>query len=466
VVTGPKPSEVRLEDAWHPARLIPTTGIGAQAEQEERATSSLLAVMGAVPEFGRALLRHLDAPSGRISTYTEVRFADQDKKVAIPDGAIVVERGKTRWKCLVEVKTGKAPLNAAQVSTYLELARAHGIDAVLTISNQISSSPAESPLAIDQRKTRKVMLRHLSWWRILTEAIEQYRHRGISDPDQQWILGELIAYLDDERSGASGFVDMGDRWVTVRDAARTHSLRAGDAGVHDVAARWEQFVEYVALGLRQDLGRDVTPVWPKKLDAAGRREAIVRQLVEAGHLQATLKVPDAIAPLEVDVDLRSKLVTTSVDIPAPRVGRAKTRVTWLLRQLREAPPALRIDVSYSMVRETTTGALKDALAKPESLLLAADRTREPRSFRVALAREMGGKRGKGQGSFVAESKRQIAEFYRLVIQQLKAWSATAPKLPSPPDEAEAALSATSAEVTPEGMPGTEERDSSVDEPAG
>ena len=95
------------QDRWHPARLIPTSGIRGQEEQEKRATSSLLAVMGAVPEFGRAVLRRLGAPKGRITTFAEVQLKDADGKLSIPDGAIVVERGKTRWRCLVEVKTDR-----------------------------------------------------------------------------------------------------------------------------------------------------------------------------------------------------------------------------------------------------------------------------------------------------------------------------------------------------------------------
>src|SRR5215210_6491138 len=47
---------------WPLARLIPTAGIRGQEEQEKRATSSLLAVMRAVPEFGHALLKELGAP--------------------------------------------------------------------------------------------------------------------------------------------------------------------------------------------------------------------------------------------------------------------------------------------------------------------------------------------------------------------------------------------------------------------
>src|SRR6266540_718352 len=275
----PKP-----EDNWRRARLIPTTGIGGQDEQEQRATSSLLAVMLAVPQFGRAILEHVDAPAGRILTFTEVRFIDADTKLSIPDGAVVVERGKTRWVCLVEVKTGGVELRGDQVERYLDLARANGFDAVLTISNQITASPAESPFSIDPRKLKKVALRHLSWWKAMTEARVEHVHRGVSDPDQAWILGELIAYLDHERAGAGGFDDMGDKWVAVREGGRQSTLKASDAGVRDVASRWEQFVEYLSLGLTQDLGRQVEPQLPKNLDATARRELQIRSLVEDGKL--------------------------------------------------------------------------------------------------------------------------------------------------------------------------------------
>lgn len=441
MATVQKPVEQLIEDGWRPARLIPTTGIGGQDEQEERATSSLLAVMGAVPEFGKALLSHLDAPAGRIRTFTEVRFPSQDgAKLSIPDGGIVVDRGKTTWRCLVEVKTGNAPLKTEQVERYLELARLNDIQAVLTISNQITSSPTESPIPIDPRKTKKVVLRHLSWWHIMTEAIDQSKHRGVTDPDQAWLLRELIAYLDNEKAGAGGFTDMGDKWVTVREAARTQTLRANDAAAREVAARWEEFVQSLALGLRQDLGREVTLVWPPKLDPGARRQAIIRQLVDDGRLEATVKVPGAVAPVDISVDLRARLVTTSVDIKAPREGRSKTRVTWLLRQLGGAPRTLRIDATFPLVRETTSAQLKNAMEKPERLLWAPDPKREPRSFKLALSRDMGTKRGKLAGSFVGESKQQVIDFYRSVVQGLKPWTSGAPKLPSRPEESEAVAS--------------------------
>lgn len=61
MATARKPVEPLIEDGWRPARLIPTTAIGGHDEQEQRATSLLLAVMGAVPEFGKTLLAHRDA---------------------------------------------------------------------------------------------------------------------------------------------------------------------------------------------------------------------------------------------------------------------------------------------------------------------------------------------------------------------------------------------------------------------
>ena len=128
-----------------------------------------------------------------MSTYAEVQLKDPDGKLSIPDGAIVVERGSTRWRCLVEVKTSAAELREEQVSRYLDIARQHEFDAVLTISNQITPSVTESPVNIDRRKVRGIALYHLSWWRILTEAIVQHRHHGVADRDQAWILGELIA---------------------------------------------------------------------------------------------------------------------------------------------------------------------------------------------------------------------------------------------------------------------------------
>jgi hypothetical protein len=201
-------------EGWLHARLIPTYGIRSQDEQEKRATACLLAVMHGVPEFGHALLGELGAPkSPSIDTFAEVRFKNTEGKTDIPDGAIVCERGGKCWTCLVEVKTGSAILKDEQVGRYLDIARDQGFDGVLTVSNQITHNAAESPVCVDGRKLRRTKLWHFSWWRVLTEAVVQSRYRGVSDPDQAWVLRELIHYLSSDASGAAGFEDMGEHWV-------------------------------------------------------------------------------------------------------------------------------------------------------------------------------------------------------------------------------------------------------------
>jgi hypothetical protein len=424
--------DTRPQDSWYPARLIPVAGIRGQEEQERRATSALLAVMRAVPDFGHALLGGLGAPKGRISTFAEVQLKDVDGRVHIPDGALVVERGKTNWRALVEVKTGSAALQTDQVSRYLDIAREHGFDAVVTISNQITARPSDSPLMVDKRKLKRVGFYHLSWWGIVTEAVLQHRFRGVSDPDQAWILGELIAYLDHENSGASGFQDMGESWVRVRDGARQGTLRAADKEAQAIAERWEQFIDYLALGLSQDLGREVEPMRARKQSLQDRLEALVHQLASNGSLTGSVRVPDTIAALTLAADLKARQLTTSIVVDGPREGRSSSRVNWILRQLNDAPPDVRITVSFANTRETTSLLLSEAREYPQRLLSPTDAKRDTRTFELALTRPLGLKSGKGQGSFVRETRRQVIDFYGEVVQNLKPWQAKAPKLPEPP----------------------------------
>jgi hypothetical protein len=422
------------QGSWQPARLIPVAGIRGQEEQEKRATSALLAVMGAVPEFGHALMGAVAAPKGRIRTFAEIQLKDGDGKVSIPDGAIVIERGKTHWRALVEVKTGSAALQSEQVSRYLDIARDHGFDAVMTISNQITARPTDSPVAVDKRKLKKVGFFHLSWWRIITEAVLQHRFRGVSDPDQAWILGELIAYLDSENSGASGFQDMGESWVRVRDGARQGTLRATDKEVRAVSERWEQFIDYLALGLSQDLGRDVQPVRPRKQTLTERLDSVAHDLAANGALLGAVRVPDAVASVALEADLRTRQLTVSVNVEAPREGRPAARINWMLKQLSEAPAGLRITVGLANTHETTSLLLSESREAPHRLLSPTDPKREPRAFELALTRQLGLKSGKGQGSFVRETRRQVIDFYRELVQTLKPWQPKAPKLREPPTQ--------------------------------
>jgi hypothetical protein len=409
-------------EKWMPARLIPTAGIRGQEEQERRATSALLAVMTAVPGFARAVLGHMGAPKGALTAFCEVPLKTVDGKSNRPDGTIVVERGKTRWSCLVEVKTAKADLRTDQMGGYIDLARAHGFDGVLSISNQITGAATDLPYEVDRRKVGKLTVRHLSWWQILTEAVVQYEYRGISDPDQQWILGELIAYLSHDASGASAFSDMGPEWVSVREGVAGGLLKPQDPGALAVAERWSQFTRYLCLSLSQALGADVKP--HGKYDA----QSAVKRLCSDGVLAATVRVPGAVGPLTLEADLRAARFSTGVVVDAPQdKQRAVAPINWLLRQLDPAISGQVVEVAFVNAKETVAKLLTE-VESADDLLSPADKKRMPRRFTVTVSRKMGVRRAGGRG-FVTEAEGQVVDFYRDVVQGLKAWRPAAPTLP-------------------------------------
>ena len=456
-ITGEDMGSKADATTWQPARLIPTAGIKGTREQEQRATSALLSVMKAVPEFGRELVGDLGAPKGKrtkLHTYVEVFLDDGSGGTVRPDGAIIADSGKRRWSVLVEVKTGTNQTNTEQVLKYVDAAIREGFDGVLIIDNNILGGADDVPVEVPKSKLRKVHVWQLSWWRIVTEAILQHDYRGVSDPDQAWILSELIAYLSHERSGVAELGDMGPSWVKVRDGARHNALNKRQVEVDDIARRWEQFVHWVALGFTQETGVDVTPE-RVKTDLAARIEETKDELVEKGVLSMRLRIPDAVGPLSLTADLRAQMVTTSVSIKAPGEGRPDTRVRWILRQLKDAPDDLRIETRFVGLKRTTAVLLGEAREDERKVLLPDDRKREPREFHLSLARPMGIKRASGQGGFITETRQQAIDFYRELFQELTEWRPKAPKLreqrteSKPPPEAQQSSSTWEAPPTPD-----------------
>ncbi|MFE6508697.1 hypothetical protein ACFVDI_15130 [Nocardioides sp. NPDC057767] len=425
------------EETWHEARLIPTSGISGAEEQERRATSAVLAVMSVVKEFGKALVGHLGAPGGQIETYIEVPFMRGDKR-CYPDGLIRVTRGTKSWTALVEVKTGKNELQPEQLETYLDIARDEGFDALITISNEIPGIAGQHPTKVDKRKLKKVALHHWSWSYVLSTAVMQKEHRGVSDPEQAWILGELIRYLEHPRSGAMELEDMGANWVAVRDAVVAGTLRASDKSAPEVAARFDALLQYVSLRLGQKLGTDVLPILTRKeqADPSLRAQSVLTRMVNQAELAGSIRIPNAVGPINILADLRAGRVTCFIDLDAPREGRPTTRINWIVRQLKHAPDSTRVE---SFVANSRGTGAADLLGKvrEEPTCLITDPKKEIRTFRVALSAPMGAKRGRGRGAFIDSVIDLLDTFYGDVVQHLKAWSPAAPKLREPapvPDE--------------------------------
>jgi hypothetical protein len=415
------------DERWPVARLIPlTTATGVEAK-ERNAASALLAVLSHVDEFGRNLLKPLGAPAGRIEAFVETQIKAENGKTIRPDGLIGVTRGGKSWWALVECKIGDQPLTTEQMEMYLDLARFVGADAVLSISNQFTSRSSDYPIPVDKKKIKKVALYHWSWVRVLTEAEVQKQFRGVKDPDQAYLLEELIRYLSDPRSGVVQLNDMGPSWTKVRDGARVRTLRKADADVAAIASRWDELVRFLSLEMTKDLGRDVRELQRRtEATALARHDAVRHSLATAGELYAELQIPDTAGPLEIVADLSERQIRLSTELTAPKEGQSRGRLSWLLRQLQKAPPDLTVEARVTYLPRTLSATLTELREDPSRLL--PDKTREIRAFRLTLSRELGLNRAAGRGSFIESVVTNVKAFYGDVLQNLTAWKPRAPRL--------------------------------------
>jgi hypothetical protein len=217
-----------------------------------------------------------------------------------PDGVIVVTRAGKSWSALLEAKIAAHPLEPDQINAYLDLARELDFQAGLSVSNQYVTSSTEYPIEIDRRKVRRTKLHHWSWIDRLTQATVQKEYRGISDPDQAYILGELIRYLADPRSGAVAFDGIGSGWTAVHDGAREQTLRKSDAAVIATVALWDDLVRYLALSLTTELGREVKHVLPaSERTPNARRQDLTESVISSGRLYGDLQIPNVAGSLSI-----------------------------------------------------------------------------------------------------------------------------------------------------------------------
>lgn len=414
------------------ARLIPVSGISSVIEAEQRATSAFLAVLTIVRDLSIDLLAPLGASRAQraeVEAFTEVAYQGNGKKVR-PDGVVRVMYGASTWTALVEVKTGDHTLEADQINNYWDVARDNGFDHVLTISNEIAPNETTHPTpGLRVRSNSKVGVTHLSWTAILTTAIRLKQHAGVSDPEQAWILSELIRYLEHPASGALSFEDMGQNWVGVRDGARQGTLSKRTEGIDDVCARWDQLMRFAALKLGAEIGEDVTEVLSKShRDSRVRLAYLIECLTTTGVLDGQLRIPNTAGDLVVCADLRAQHLTASIEVTAPQDKGARGRVSWLVNQLKDAHPTLVIEAYPRNARTPVTATLGDA-DEDRSILIGEDR-KDPHKFRLIQHAEMGKGRKSGTKSpgFITTVLGLIDGFYENVVQNLAAWQPPAPKL--------------------------------------
>lgn len=413
-------------DTWQPARLFSVIGVGSGEEQERRTTSALVSTMQAVPLFARAISSRVGAPAGSFEGYVEVPYTRGESRV-IPDAVWKVSRGSRLWTGLLEVKTGAGKHSREQLENYLDIAKKNKYDVVISLSNDLPAGAGELPVEVDKRKLTKVALRHLSWAEIIHEARMVLSHGGIDNPLQAWILHEFLRYIEHPKSGASEFVDMGRHWVAIRDAISAGTLRAGDPKAASIADSWIALARNLALRFTAELGVSVKHVLPRRAvnDATYRTELTVEELANDGTFSAVLRIPDAAGELKVIADMRTNKVTCRTVVTAPDEGTAGKRVTWMLRQLKNAPPDLLIEATFTGPTSSTCEPHADVRTTPR--ILTDSQSGQLNSFSLMQTFTLGGKRAGTAASFIGSVTQSAESFYAEVIQPLREWVPAAPK---------------------------------------
>lgn len=424
---APLPEFILAEaDTWQPARLFSVIGVGSGEEQERRTTSALTSTMQAVPLFARAITSRAGATAGSFEGYLEVPYTKGESRV-IPDAVWKVSRGARLWTGLLEVKTGAGKHTREQLENYLDIAKKNKYNVVISVSNDLPAGAGELPVEVDKRKLTKVALRHLSWAEIIHEARMVLSHGGIDNPLQAWILHEFLRYIEHPKSGASEFVDMGRHWVSIRDAISAGTLRSGDPKAASIADSWIALARNLALRFTAELGVSVKHVLPRRAvnDASYRTELTVEELANDGTFTAVLRIPDAAGHLRIIADMRTNKITCSTQVTAPDEGTAGKRVTWMLRQLKNAPADLLIEATFTGPTSSTCEPHVAVRAAPR--ILCDNQSGQLHSFTLMRTFTLGGKRAGTAASFIGSVTHSAETFYADVIQPLREWVPAAPK---------------------------------------
>lgn len=204
------------------SRLFPN----GNSDNEVATTSIFLSSLCAVKEYREELLsgigiKKIKNQNVNLHAYTELENVTAEER---PDGLLVVTSGKLNpiieWACFVEVKVGSNLLEESQVDRYATFAREIGVNNIITISNELVTSPLDSPIKL---KKRSFNLYHWSWAFLKVSALRLVRANALGDSDHIFILQELRKFIDGNKK-LSNYTNMGKEWKDAVNKIHSHSV--------------------------------------------------------------------------------------------------------------------------------------------------------------------------------------------------------------------------------------------------
>lgn len=420
-------------------RLFPVL---TTTSKEGRATSIFLACFEQIAEMSNSLLTPLGqkvGPRSTVQCFTEIVFKSKDGTGDRPDGLIILKTGQREWKALLEAKIGKAEIDADQVERYRVLAKAHGIDCVITISNQFATSPSAHPNAEIRKSRSKIPVFHWSWMSLLTTSELLINGEEIGDQDHRYLINELRRFLAHESTGVTGFERMPSEWSELNKlVAAGGKLSPRSEVVSKVLDAWHQETRDLSLILSRQTETGVREKLSRKhiSDPSQRQKDETAELCNSNVLKALLEIQGAAAPLEIVADAARRAIDVGMSIKAPDDRKsAKARANWLLRQIKGQPANhLHIRANWPGRVEASTFSYCE-LSQDVGAIEKDNEGRTLLSFHIYYSVKLGGRFAQ-QTNFISEIEKIVPDFYKDIGQHLVPWQAKAPKIRESKDSAE------------------------------
>ena len=429
------------------ARLIPLINPG----KEEALTSIFLSSLTLIDEFRRDILGVVGMPKGgQLFVYTEAVFPDHpDCRV---DGLIlIVAAGNIKSAAVLEMKNGAATLEKDQINRYLQVAKTFGIPKMITVSNEFVSEPTQSPLGV-KKEPKGTELFHLSWQFVRTLArIRLFENdTNIEDVDQVRIMEEVVAYLENEKSGVGtrGFSQMKPGWKAIAEKVASHAtLRRTDPDLQETVESWLQEERDMALKLSCELGALVqSGVRKFKGNIQDRIDNDLTSFLKSPVLSSTLNVQSAVSEISIQANFETRTVEMSVNIVPPQDKTVKGQFGWMRTQIENK------QLKKKLIEGGSAASILDDLY----IELYVKHARKPQRFPyrdledesmrckgleiktvsfvylVTLGRNFAAPK-----KFVEIIETMLPRFYGEIVQYLKNWTKPAPKIPKKKDEGNA-----------------------------
>lgn len=210
---------------------------------------------------------------------------------------------------------------------------------------------------------------------------------------------------------------------------------------------WHQLLRHLSLNLslaiRQPVGIVLSRAREKDPETKLREDCHL--LSKECKLDAEFEVHNAASKLLYSADFRSRAISISMKLEAPKDRRMATAsINWVTRQLKGATLEDVYLRAYWPKRTPMTSApLAEVLENPSAIVPSGIKA-IPKYFEVVRIIGLNG-RFTGVKTFVEESTKEFLNFYQDVGQQLSKWVARAPRLKEP----ESAVSTIPTIFTPE-----------------